>query len=208
MVDNPEGLDAFGFNFSYPSDKLEFVGLERTDLTADWIQLDGQSQEAGMLIVGGFNDQPLANMPSAELLQLVFATKDLATIPADFKISGLVDGFRAATLQSKEGISADLAFVPEVFALHQNYPNPFNPETQIRFDIPAGHSNEVQVRLSIYNVTGQLVRVLLDENRAPGSYQILWDGRNANGIQISTGMFFYSIHAGEFKDTKKMLFLK
>ena len=98
--------------------------------------------------------------------------------------------------------------IPQTFGLYQNYPNPFNPETRIRFDIPSTADRAVTVRLVIYNVTGQLVRVVLDEERPAGSFEITWDGNNRTGIQVPSGMYFYKMTAGEFVDTKKMLMVK
>jgi len=107
---------------------------------------------------------------------------------------------------------------PKTFALYQNYPNPFwseatsrfagNPETKIGFDIPDLHKGKVTVRLAIYNISGQLVRLLLDEQRVRGRHEILWDGRDAFGKAVSAGVYFYQITAGGFKARNKMLVLK
>ncbi|MCZ6820048.1 MAG: T9SS type A sorting domain-containing protein, partial [Calditrichaeota bacterium] len=97
---------------------------------------------------------------------------------------------------------------PQGFSLQQNYPNPFNPETQIQYEIPKFGKAKVQVSLAIYNVTGQLVRRLVDEKKAPGVYRVTWDGKNGSGIGMSSGTYFYTIKAGDFKDSKKMLLVK
>jgi hypothetical protein len=97
---------------------------------------------------------------------------------------------------------------PTTFALHQNYPNPFNPETKFGFDIPDLREGKSTVRLAIYNISGQLVRLLVDESRAPGRHEILWDGRDAFGKAVSAGVYFYQMTAGEFKAVNKMLVLK
>jgi hypothetical protein len=97
---------------------------------------------------------------------------------------------------------------PSRFSLFQNYPNPFNPETRIRLDIPNVQGENVRVQLAIYNLFGQLVRTLLNENRSPGVHEINWDGRSEAGLVVPSGMYFYTVRAGEFKETKKMLFLR
>jgi hypothetical protein len=97
---------------------------------------------------------------------------------------------------------------PSRFSLFQNYPNPFNPETRIRLDIPNVQGENVRVQLAIYNLFGQLVRTLLNENRSPGVHEINWDGRSDAGLVVPSGMYFYTVRAGEFKETKKMLFLR
>ncbi len=101
-----------------------------------------------------------------------------------------------------------LVLPPARFSLSQNYPNPFNPETRIRFDIPNLQGEKVRVQLSVYNLFGQLVRTLVNEDRTPGVHEIDWDGRNDEGLVVPSGMYFYTVRAGEFKETKKMLFLR
>jgi uncharacterized repeat protein (TIGR01451 family) len=88
--------------------------------------------------------------------------------------------------------------------LKQNHPNPFNPTTTIRFSI----ADDSHVRLNVYDVTGKLVRVLVNEMRRPNNYAVEWDGRNQAGQSVATGMYFYRITAGKFTQTKKMLLLK
>ena len=88
---------------------------------------------------------------------------------------------------------------PAAFALLQNYPNPFNPSTGISFSVPtSGH-----VTLNVYNLRGQLVASLVDEERAAGAYRVEWTPRN-----VASGMYIYRLHAGNFVDTKKLLLLK
>ena len=94
--------------------------------------------------------------------------------------------------------------VPQAFALHQNYPNPFNPETTIRFEVPQAGP----VSLSIFNVTGQLIRELTDGQRQAGSYEIRWNGRNGDGHPVPSGIYFCRMKAGEFTEVKKMALIK
>jgi predicted outer membrane repeat protein len=95
--------------------------------------------------------------------------------------------------------------VPESFALHQNTPNPFNPTTVIRYDVPAGGG---RVTLRIYDVAGRLIRTLVDRNVTPGHKSVTWDGKDARGNQVSSGIYFYRLVAGNATFTKKMVFLK
>jgi hypothetical protein len=100
------------------------------------------------------------------------------------------------------------ANLPEDFALAQNVPNPFNPETTIEYAIPAKVSGKVRVTLRIYNLLGQPVRTLVDEEKSPGRYHVVWDGKNEAGVRVSSGVYFYTIAAGSFKATKKMAMLR
>jgi len=98
--------------------------------------------------------------------------------------------------------------LPISFQLSQNYPNPFNPETNIRFNIPAQATDGVHVQLVVYNLLGQLVRVLIDEMRFPGHHIIQWDSNNEIGERVQSGVYFYMIVAGDFKAIKKMTLLR
>ena len=94
--------------------------------------------------------------------------------------------------------------IPDVFALYQNYPNPFNPMTKIVYDLP----NDEWVNIAIYDVRGRKIRSLVNQNQNLGRYEIRWDGRNDFGKKVSAGLFVYSIQAGIFHSTKKMVLLK
>jgi len=94
--------------------------------------------------------------------------------------------------------------VPGTYVLHQNYPNPFNPETSIVYHLPqAGH-----VSLMVFNVTGQMVRRLVDWDQTPGEHVAIWDGNDDLGHPVASGIYFYQLVAGEFHQVRKMLLLK
>ena len=88
---------------------------------------------------------------------------------------------------------------PKSFSLSQNYPNPFNPTTTIEFQIP----ERSFVKLSVFNALGQEVAVLVDEEKSPGKYTVTFDGS-----KLSSGIYFYRLEAGNFVETKKMIFVK
>ncbi|MDI6739676.1 MAG: FlgD immunoglobulin-like domain containing protein, partial [Candidatus Edwardsbacteria bacterium] len=108
--------------------------------------------------------------------------------------------------------------LPVRFALQPNYPNPFGNRTVIRYQIPAaaGYAerkssateNNVHCRVSIYNLTGQLVKTLVDKPLGPGYYQANWDGKDNSGIRVSSGIYFYRMTAGEFSDIKKLMLMR
>nr|ADI17520.1 hypothetical protein [uncultured bacterium HF0130_06E03] len=95
--------------------------------------------------------------------------------------------------------------LPTVTALRQNFPNPFNPETTIDFDL----SSSETVHLTIYDVTGQVVRTLVDgQPLNAGTYKRVWDGRNSNGMKVASGVYFFQMRAGDFVDKRKMTLLQ
>ena len=90
------------------------------------------------------------------------------------------------------------------YKLYQNYPNPFNPESIFEYAVPI----DCYVKLSIYNILGQRVRVLVDEYQNSGLKSVNWDGKDNQGREVAGGVYFYSIKAGDFEQTKKMILLK
>jgi len=88
--------------------------------------------------------------------------------------------------------------------LSQNHPNPFNPVTTIAFGI----KETALVSLRIYDASGRLVRVLVNEVRDANRYQEVWDGRDVSGADSASGVYFYSLTAGSFKESRKMILLR
>ncbi len=101
-------------------------------------------------------------------------------------------------------LSFDEDLFPEVFALYQNYPNPFNPTTQINYDLPG----ETLVNIKIYDVMGRSIRTLMNTNQTTGYHSIRWDAKNDIGEGVAAGMYIYTIQAGKFRATRKMVLLK
>jgi hypothetical protein len=94
---------------------------------------------------------------------------------------------------------------PARSVLYQNQPNPFNPTTRIVFDL----QRQGPVSLRIYDVAGRLVRTLLDEVRPAGfAHTVIWDGRNASGVRVPSGVYFYSVLAADFESTRKLVVMK
>ena len=88
---------------------------------------------------------------------------------------------------------------PDEFELSQNYPNPFNPSTNIAFELPkSGH-----VMLSVFNLLGQKVATLIDQNMDAGSHNVHFDATN-----LPSGLYFYQLQSGNFNSIKKMVLLK
>ncbi len=98
----------------------------------------------------------------------------------------------------------DRIVLPEVFALHQNYPNPFNPVTRLRFDLP----EKSRVRLEIYNMLGQKVATVVDREMEAGFHTLSWNGRDASGAALASGVYIYRLRAGDFVKARKMILLK
>ncbi len=118
-------------------------------------------------------------------------TVELVRVEAATFMGGTLD----ATVEAK--------VLPTAYALHQNYPNPFNPSTSLAIDFP----NASEYTLTIYNIAGQVVKTFAGQAEA-GTYTITWDGRDNRNSQVASGVYFYSVEAGEFADVRKMVLMK
>ena len=107
------------------------------------------------------------------------------------------------TLTSVER-TGEYAVRPARHRLYQNSPNPFNEKTTIRFEIP----QTGLVSLCIYNVSGQLLRELMHGYRNAGCYRVTWDGRDSLGRSVASGVYFYSLKATGYRETRKMVLLR
>ena len=112
------------------------------------------------------------------------------------------------TLQILDEIEATFSIeensIPDNVNIAQNYPNPFNPSTTISFSIPT----VMMCSLDIYNIRGQKVRTLLNENKLAGRHSIVWDGKDTNGRSVSSGVYFYRLTTPNRTQTSKMLLMK
>ena len=135
---------------------------------------------------------------------------DAATIEAWIAQAWLEDDGSLAFKQGIENLENLLAsLIPEETALLANYPNPFNPETWIPYQL----AESAEVTLTIYDMNGQSVRSLALGHQAAGIYQsrgraVYWDGRNQLGESVASGLYFYTLTAGDFTATRRMLILK
>jgi hypothetical protein len=98
----------------------------------------------------------------------------------------------------------DRNILPDAFRLEQNYPNPFNPSTKIKYSIP----EKTNVKITIYNLLGQEIKTLVNDLHEAGNYTVTWDGTDNKGIKSATGIYFYSIKAGNYSKSKKMVLIK
>ena len=94
--------------------------------------------------------------------------------------------------------------LPRRFSLHQNYPNPFNPMTTLSYDLP----EDALVNITIYDMMGRQVSMLINSQQSAGYKSVQWNATNNAGQPVSAGLYLYTIQAGEFRQTKKMVLLK
>ncbi|HSG29127.1 MAG TPA: FlgD immunoglobulin-like domain containing protein, partial [Candidatus Krumholzibacterium sp.] len=109
-----------------------------------------------------------------------------------------------AFVSPSEVTGDDAPDLPLASYLSQNYPNPFNPATTVEF----GLSRDSRVSLKIFDTTGRLVRVVVDESRPAGHYKEIWDGLNSRGLPVSSGIYYYRLAAADYERTRKMILLR
>jgi len=189
----------------------EVIAVERSNLCiqrgfpyAFWLKSDSTSGDGSYMIGGlptgayfvlatdGCQEMWYNNKPDLEDADTVFVTMPDDTPDIDFFLSTAVES------------DDELTQRPTEFELCQNYPNPFNPGTRVEYTLKkAGH-----VTLHIYNILGEKVKILLDQDQPAGLYQINWDGKNDKGQSVSSGLYLYKLEVNGFSQAKRMLLLK
>jgi hypothetical protein len=94
--------------------------------------------------------------------------------------------------------------IPYSFSIKQNYPNPFNPVTSLCYDLP----EDGLVNITIYDMMGRIVKTIVNSSQTTGYKSIKWNATNDRNEPVSAGLYLYTIQAGEFRQTKKMVLLK
>ena len=172
---------------------LGFI-LDRRTPTIDWIE-----------IASFVTDTELQGQGSVSH-QTIYTYTDNTVIDNevyDYRIADVdYDGNKEYHSLQLMGISP--ASIPITYVLHQNYPNPFNPITTLSYDLP----EDALVNITIYDMMGRIVNNLVSSRQAAGYKSIQWNATNDNGSPVSAGLYLYTIQAGEFRQTKKMVLLK
>jgi hypothetical protein len=143
--------------------------------------------EATGIDVLHYFSQPLKTREEGE--DLVIDNLYVKDYPVIVQVSG----------KSVSDVQSDFTGIPDKYRLHQNYPNPFKSKTTIMYEL----KENAQVSLKVYNIFGQIVETLVNDYKITGVYSVLWNASN-----VSSGLYFYRIEAGEYRETKKCLILK
>jgi len=95
-------------------------------------------------------------------------------------------------------------YLPNEFNLQQNYPNPFNPVTSINYQL----ANDAYVTLTVYDIMGQKIRTIINEDQSAGFRSVVWDGKDNYNNSVSSGVYLYRLHAGNYIQTRKMILMR
>ncbi len=188
------------FNNIYtPNGNAGYWGDEALESLSDWQGASGQ--DANSISVNVVFVSP-TNLRLAEENEALITDNAIGTVWYDIDgkeraPEGLYMG--AHEFDPEVSVPPITGNIAEGYSLSQNYPNPFNPATNIRFNIPV----DGQVTLKVYSVTGQLVETIVNEHKTAGEYTVTFDASH-----LSSGVYIYQITAGEFVESKRMLFMK
>ena len=136
--------------------------------------------------------------------------KDQIVIFPDFDLAGRTQDniccFDNISFSPSNSVGVDnrSETLPQGFALEQNFPNPFNPFTTLRYDLP----EDALVNITIYDMMGRVVKTLINDQQTAGYKSIQWNATNDNNQPVSAGLYLYTIQAGDYSQTKKMVLLK
>jgi hypothetical protein len=164
-------------------------------------------QRIGILDLNGEHHIPAGNgalvnlrmkgsdLTGLEITKAILVDRDARKIPVQIV---------ARMKESEEEFGGEKTVIPQEFSLSQNYPNPFNPETEISYGLP----RDCYVRLVIYNIAGQKVNTLVDEHQSAGYKTVSWNGEDDRGKKVASGIYFYKLEAGDFRESRKMVLIK
>ena len=222
-VENAVDLGAFQFDLVSNSDQVRVADIQLGEFlgsSGNTVSVVGPARdESGRRIVfGAFSFGRNSGPHGSGLLAKIELDGEVKnSIPIELKNLQLVDKegrpLRVNAIVNECSEWRSRQIIPQGFALRQNYPNPFlgrsgSPTTSISFELPGDREEKMKVNLCVYNARGQVVRTLVDEEKTPGVYTVHWDGRNELGEKVSSGLYLYTITAGNFKATRKMVILK
>ena len=206
---SPENVSTIILTNETLGDTLWFDWSESIDVDGDSLSYTFELSIDMNLIFNQTTTNPsfwVENLVLVELLDTLTTLSGVwSVMVSDGQDSVLSDnGPFTFTIDGSE-LSVDPGFlIPEVFALHQNYPNPFNPTTQIKYDLP----EDAMVSITIYDIMGRSIKSLVNSNQSAGYRTIQWNATNDEGKPVSAGLYLYTIQAGDFRQTKKMVLLK
>ena len=193
------------FEFSY---RVEGIGysLDGQNITLSWDSIDNSQY---YLLEQSLDSNFVDDVDSFYVYDNNYIASGLEfNVEYFYRVSAFVEYFT----DHSETIAIILDFVgihnneaaPNNFALNQNHPNPFNPITTLKYDLP----KDSFVSITVYDMLGNVVNNLVNANQSSGYKSIQWDATNNTGKPVSAGIYFYTIEAGDFVDTKKMILLK
>jgi len=204
-------VDTARVNLSYPKDKCDLQG--RLPLIGYFAPLYPEEVIYvfnSVYDASNFEGKPIGMRHIGEDYKVYFFDFPLYYIKESQSVP-LLHKILAEFGYSPTGVKEEDVSLPESYSLSANYPNPFNPATTIPFQVGGSQfmvNRPIHTSLKIYNILGQLVRTLVDEEKVPGNYKVIWDGKDNSGKEVGSGIYFYQLRTEEYTATKKMVLLR
>jgi hypothetical protein len=197
-------VGALGLELSYDPETIDFVD-QSSRFDQHWTKLSYHDSASHRIVIQLADlDQEIRIQPINKQVKLKFRR----LMDTDTEVIWGID-LRDRAGKIREVFTQSYKFsttapLPEQFALHQNYPNPFNPSTTIRYDLP----EDSHIRIAIYNILGQEIRVLADGLEPAGFRSIRWHGKDNFNRNVSAGVYLLLMKSKDFTLTRKLILLK
>jgi len=209
LDNNPDTVKSIHFILPYDSLQLKFIDIKRSYQLIDSVQpvffygKDMGYEVDVSLAILGVNTSIVG---SGEIAIITFEILEQEEPVLAFSLVDLRDnrGFPLEIEEEEDPGHHTTPEIPQEFGLNQNYPNPFNASTQINYQL----TQPGTVSLKIYNLKGELVCDLVDGYYPAGYHRAVWDGKNREGMIVSSGIYFYQIVSEDFAETRKMMLIK
>ena len=205
ILNSSDNFLSFEFEVSYDAEQLIYNDIEWSQLSTSFML--EQKFESGSIRLVGSSTTPVDVLGILAIIKMqVSQSVDedyIDLVIEKMRINELEPVFDVIVSVAQEVLSNDIVSVPSQYELYQNFPNPFNPTTEIRYAL----AELSDVVVSVYDLKGRLMKTLISQKQPAGLNKILWDGTDNVGKKVSAGMYLYTIEAGTFRKTKKMIML-
>jgi hypothetical protein len=203
-VDSPRDFSAFGLRLTYPLDALELISIDASADTEDWIAVEAIERTPGEVIAGGFNTGPIANAEPIVLMRLVFAVHAQEVDGRRVAVDMLRDDLAGTEVISDAGTHDASHPTPTSYGLRHSMTGDPVRSAVIRLDVPAG-KDRARLRLAVHDGNGRLVRVLVDDTRDPGFYEIVWDRTDESGVEVPSGVYYCRLQTHDLIESTKVV---
>ena len=200
---NVTNIYSFSLTLENIPEKLSVVSVDTTELTGGYLLLYHEKNQVVNIAAAGTKSINGSGSVCFIEFEVLGTIKQSVNEPPLVITKFSLNGIQAVNLYKQVNIST-IVNVPVEYKLSQNYPNPFNLHTVIKYQLP----EDAQVKIEIYNLMGQRVRVLMDEKKQGGYFQVNWNGQNDLNHIMPSGIYFCRLQANHFVSIRKIALLK
>jgi len=207
-LNNPTGSEIFAFeiDLNFSPHFLEFDRFQSMTLNPDFKILTRHCAEKGRLKVGGYSVQPVKK--AGPFARIIFNTKSTTGLKEEIQVTRYqINGCDLEPDKLSGDTGQEVTRSLDQPVLNQNYPNPFNPETIIHYQLT--HSRPERTVIQIFNLQGQLVKILVDQFQSAGTFQIIWPGDDWSGQPVTSGIYLVRLSVGnQVRQQRKIVKVK